>query len=682
MCSVDRRAIAIRGRTRLMTVGLALALMVTFPTSVGAVVNPIAMVSAATGSCRSSSPVDLPLSGLAYGPYHVGQGPDVSVFPSAAEVAADMPTLACLTKDIRIYSSLGPAEDVIRAATAESLSVNLGIWLGRNAKTNESEIATGIRLASNHSVRTLTVGNEVLLRKDLTEKQLRTVLQRVRAGVGKLDHKVEVTTADVDGQWLAHPTLARDVDLVTVHLYPFWRKIAITQAISTLAAEYAKIRTAFPGKQVLIGETGWPSAGPAKGAAVPNDANQARYFRDFVKWAGQQSPRVRYFYFDAFDEGWKTAEAGVGTHWGLYGLDGSLKPDLRNLLPAAASATVDERANRDVYVGGLETGFGLGVDSFSHKRTGVTARLGTLQLSYPAGEQWGSVFITAGESAPAGKRGSFDARRYSSLLVDLRTAVAGQCARLGIKDKTQPDNGSEMTLRQCPGTEWSTVALPLNAFAGVDRAYLYVALEIVFQGNKGQTFYLRNLRFSPMQVPALPVPASEPMPFTVYSDDYSPGNHFFPSGFMGDYTQVSLRQDSTDQPHSSPTCIMVGYTASTVTGAGWAGVYWQDPANNWGHTLGLTGYNLQRASQLSFWARGATGGETVEFMAGAIANENGDSLQPAVSRQLTLTQSWQQVTIDLTGRDLSHIVGGYAWVARRSDNPHGATFFLDDISYS
>lgn len=118
-------------------------------------------------------------------------------------------------------------------------------------------------------------------------------------------------------------------------------------------------------------------------------------------------------------------------------------------------------------------------------------------------------------------------------------------------------------------------------------------------------------------------------------------------------------------------------------GAGWAGVYWQSPVDNWGTVPGPTGYNLSHATRLTFWVRGQTGHEGVQFLVGGITGKHGDSLRSAVKTQvLTLATSWQQVTIVLTGKNLSHIIGGFGWVASTQQNPHGATFYLDDITYT
>jgi len=462
----------------------------------------ISLSSCATGGSKNTSsppcaqprpaPGKLSLAGLAYGPSHAGQDPTAGVFPSDEEIQADLPTLASLTHYIRIYNATGPARAIIQAAGANDVCVALGISLGRDPAANAAEMLAGERLASQPAVHALIVGNEVLLRGDLSEEQLRAAIEQVRARLGRA---VPLTTAEPPEQWLQHPDLAKVVDFITVHIYPFWQGIAINKAIDFLDQEYQRIAKAFPGKRIVIGETGWPSAGPPNGAAVPSDENQARYLKAFIDWA--QVHRVQYFYFDAFDEGWKVHEAGVGTHWGLYQQDGQVKPALGELLPAAAVLTLKVRSYRDIYVGGLENGFSLGAATSDHQGHWLTEQQGVLLLTYPAHQQWGGMFIMAGQPAPPGHRSSLDLSGYKSLLVDLRAGKDGQCVALGIKDRTQPDDGSEIRVQRCLRTQWSTVVLPLSTFTNVDLARVYVVFEVIFQGPSSATVEVRNIRYSP-----------------------------------------------------------------------------------------------------------------------------------------------------------------------------------------
>lgn len=167
--------------------------------------------------------------------------------------------------------------------------------------------------------------------------------------------------------------------------------------------------------------------------------------------------------------------------------------------------------------------------------------------------------------------------------------------------------------------------------------------------------------------------------FPVYTDGRSPDNHYIASGYMGDYSDVSVNATSFDNPHSGSTCIKIVYSDAVSQGARWVGVYWQNPANNWGDRQG--GFDLTGATKLSFWARGEYGGERIEeFKMGGITGLYPDSDIAGIGPVL-LTSEWKQYEIDLRGKDLSYISGGFAWGTNIDVNPEGATFYLDDIRY-
>ena len=169
--------------------------------------------------------------------------------------------------------------------------------------------------------------------------------------------------------------------------------------------------------------------------------------------------------------------------------------------------------------------------------------------------------------------------------------------------------------------------------------------------------------------------------FGVYADKYSV-NHFEPTGWMGDATTpgvVTFDSGSTATWHTGGNSIRITYTGAGSQG--WAGIYWQHPANNWG-TVPNGGFNLTSATRLTFWARGRYGGEKAEFKVGGIPGPYGDTIQPAISTGVvTLTPTWRPYTIDLAGQNLSRVVGGLVWVTTQADNPSGATIYLDDIRY-
>ena len=168
-------------------------------------------------------------------------------------------------------------------------------------------------------------------------------------------------------------------------------------------------------------------------------------------------------------------------------------------------------------------------------------------------------------------------------------------------------------------------------------------------------------------------------PFNVYTDKNARGNHYAPSGWMGDYSDVSFNDANRETPHTGSTCIKIIYRPNASQGARWAGMFWQNPPNNWGEKKG--GYDLTGATKLTFWARGEKGGERIEEVkmggiSGTYPDSDSASLGPVI-----LTKDWQKYEIDLEGRDLSYVSGGFCWATNLDVNPEGCTFYLDDIRY-
>jgi len=118
-------------------------------------------------------------------------------------------------------------------------------------------------------------------------------------------------------------------DVVLANFYPFWEGIDVNQSRAHLNACYQTLVAAAGDKKVNVSETGWPSEGDSFGSAVPSPENAAFYFQNFVSWAEAQG--VDYFYFEAFDEAWKTNEGTVGPNWGLFTSKGVLKDGMQKV---------------------------------------------------------------------------------------------------------------------------------------------------------------------------------------------------------------------------------------------------------------------------------------------------------------------------------------------------------------
>ena len=193
----------------------------------------------------------------------------------------------------------------------------------------------------------------------------------------------------------------------------------------------------------------------------------------------------------------------------------------------------------------------------------------------------------------------------------------------------------------------------------------------------GATLLLSQLNMNGQVVPPKGNPLPPPRALIVAS-------RYAASGGMGDstngtkYVQLNLASRENLRP-SRTGCIKISYTEGPVR---WAGTYWLNKPNNWGDR---PGDDLSKAnySKITFWARGETGKERVEFKAGGIEDAqkvNKDSFE-ITKGTVELTKDWVRYEIPLQGENLSSVIGVFCWTANFDNNSSGITFYLDDIRY-
>ena len=135
-----------------------------------------------------------------------------------------------------------------------------------------------------------------------------------------------VTYADVWEFWLRNREVASAADFITIHILPYWEDFPIPagEAAAHVDSIRRRVVAAFPGKEVIIGEVGWPSEGRMREGALPSPANEARVVQDVLALGKRENFRVNVI--EAFDQPWKRAlEGTVGGHWGLLD-DATRKP--------------------------------------------------------------------------------------------------------------------------------------------------------------------------------------------------------------------------------------------------------------------------------------------------------------------------------------------------------------------
>jgi glucan 1,3-beta-glucosidase len=253
---------------------------------------------------------------VSYAPFRGEQTPLLlTTHVPPEQIAQDMEQLAKISNCVRTYSIENGLDRVPQLAAKTGLKVIQGIWLGSNRLKNLAQISTAVALAKEYPgvITSLVVGNEVLLRGEMTTSDLAGIIRSVKAQV-----TVPVTYADVWEYWLRNREIYDAVDFVTIHILPYWEDFPIRAkyAAAHVDAIRRRMAVAFPGKEILVGETGWPSAGRMRDAALPSRTNQARVVSEILDLAKQENFRVNLI--EAYDQPWKRQlEGTVGGYWGL-----------------------------------------------------------------------------------------------------------------------------------------------------------------------------------------------------------------------------------------------------------------------------------------------------------------------------------------------------------------------------
>jgi glucan 1,3-beta-glucosidase len=272
------------------------------------------------------APIRLPPSPLAaggklacvsYAPFRGDQDPLVeTTHVSAAQIDEDLALLSRYTDCIRTYSIENGLDQVPAIAAHHGLKVMQGLWLSNKAEKNRHQVETVVALAKAfpNTINAVIVGNEVLLRGDLSVGDLEGFIRTVKAQV-----TMPVSYADVWEFWLRNRDLQAAVDFVTIHILPYWEDFPLPASIAAAHVDAIRrqIAAAIPNKEIFIGEVGWPSAGRMREGALPSPSNQARVISETMTLAQRENFRVNVI--EAFNQPWKRwLEGATGGYWGIF----------------------------------------------------------------------------------------------------------------------------------------------------------------------------------------------------------------------------------------------------------------------------------------------------------------------------------------------------------------------------
>jgi hypothetical protein len=190
----------------------------------------------------------------------------------------------------------------------------------------------------------------------------------------------------------------------------------------------------------------------------------------------------------------------------------------------------------------------------------------------------------------------------------------------------------------------------------------------------------------PVMCPAQPAGDPAPLPLSIATPNFAPSGHF--AGPMDNLAGILVAQ-CAERPaeHTIGECFDSTFTPAL---AGYAGVFWQFGAQNWGASPGMK--VAPGATKVTFkaWSASEAGGESVRFSAGGIADPtlpcaDTVNLGQAGGTPVVLTTTPTDYEIDLMGQTYPDgIIGGFMWVVEVTEVTVPAVpihFYVDEIQW-
>ncbi|MES2205095.1 MAG: glycosyl hydrolase family 17 protein, partial [Pseudomonadota bacterium] len=246
-------------------------------------------------------------------------------YPSAADIESDLALLENKVRSVRTYSVMRGLDQVPALAEKHHLTVMLGAWLGVDLTRNRQELDVLKKTLQTQptpnasNIIGVLVGNEALMRQDLSEQQLIDYIHEVRQFATQ-----PISTSEQFKDWMAHPKLVTEVDYIAVHLTPYWFDVTVDEGVALVFDQYAQLQKAYPNKPIVITEVGWPSDGAPVGKSIASPENQTKFLCQFMRRAEKE--KINYYILEAFDQPWKVfLEGSAGAHWGVFDADRNVK---------------------------------------------------------------------------------------------------------------------------------------------------------------------------------------------------------------------------------------------------------------------------------------------------------------------------------------------------------------------
>lgn len=230
--------------------------------------------------------------GIDYTPLNAVYPECIKWVPSQNNITRDIAVMSLLTDKIRLYGNdCNQTEMVFHAIDrlGVDMKVWVGVWLDGNTTTNDRQLHQLwdiVDLTEHHDkIDGIAVGNEVLFSKYLTETELTTVIEEVRANLTERSYDIPVGTSDLGSNWNAD--MASKVDVLMANVHPFFAGVTAEKAADWTYKFFEENDVAYTldlakPPRVMISEVGWPSGGGKEKGSVAGIDEFNTFMEDFV----------------------------------------------------------------------------------------------------------------------------------------------------------------------------------------------------------------------------------------------------------------------------------------------------------------------------------------------------------------------------------------------------------------